>query len=157
MRDGLETEVHRIAGLAIAALAAARDLDGEIRAATSLALLSTVSEVRNQSNALVGDGFIAAIPPSHLRHVPRYLNALRRRLAAAAENPSRDAALAWQVREVEDEWAASGSPDDVRWMIEELRVSLFAQQLGTDGTVSAQRIRKALAGSSEHSTKGSLA
>ena len=66
-------------------------------------------------------------------------------MAAAAENPSRDATLAWQVREVEDEWLASGSPHDVRWMIEELRVSLFAQQLGTEGTVSAQRIRKALA------------
>ena len=145
VRDGLEAEVHRLAQLAITALATARELDAEIRAATSLALLATVSEVRNQSTSLVGAGFIATIPPSQLRHVPRYLNALRRRLVAAAENPSRDASLAWQVREVEDEWAASGSPDDVRWMIEELRVSLFAQQLGTEGTVSAQRIRKALA------------
>ena len=145
VREELEGEVHRIARLAIAALAVARDLDTEIRAATSLALLATVSEARNQSHALVGNGFIAEIAPSHLRHVPRYLNALRRRLAAAAENPSRDAALAWQVREVEDEWLASGSPDDVRWMIEELRVSLFAQQLGTEGSVSPQRIRKALA------------
>ena len=87
----------------------------------------------------------AATPPGKLHHVPRYLNALRRRLAAATENPSRDATLAWQVREVEDEWLSSGSPDEVRWMIEEFRVSLFAQQLGTEGTISAQRIRKALA------------
>jgi len=144
VREGLEEEVHRLAQLAVAALSAARELDGEIRAATSLALLSTVAEVRAQANALVSSGFIAATPPSHLRHLPRYLAALRKRLEAASGNPSRDAALAWQVREVEDEWVAAGSPEEVRWMIEELRVSLFAQTLGTLGTVSAQRIRKAL-------------
>jgi ATP-dependent helicase HrpA len=144
VREGLEEEVHRLALLAVTALSALRDLDAEIRAATSLALLSTVAEVRSQANSLVGDGFIAATPPPQLRHLPRYLAALSKRLEAASGNPSRDAALAWQVREVEDEWVAAGSPQAVRWMIEELRVSLFAQTLGTDGTVSAQRIRKAL-------------
>ena len=81
VREELETEVHRIAGLAIAALAAARDLDGEIRAATSLALLSTVSEARNQSNSLVGDGFIAAIstqPPAPRAAIPQRASASAR-------------------------------------------------------------------------------
>jgi len=145
VRDGLEDEVHRIARLAVAVLQEARSLDSDVRAATSMALLATITEIRNQAASLAGEGFIARTPADRLPHLPRYLAALRRRLEAASGNPSRDATLAWQVREVEDEWIASGSPQSVRWLIEELRVSLFAQTLGTDGTVSPQRIRKALA------------
>ena len=145
LRDDLEDGVQRIALLTATILTEARALDGEIRSATSMALLATVSEVRAQANDLAGDGFLSRTPPDRLQHLPRYLAALRRRLEAASGNVHRDAALAWQVREVEDEWVAAGSPASVKWMIEELRVSLFAQALGTDGSVSPQRIRKALA------------
>jgi len=145
VHEGLETHVYRIALLAVKVLQEARALDGEIRAATSMALLATISEIRTRATDLAGEGFIARTPPDRLAHVPRYVAGLRRRLEAASGNVSRDATLAWQVREVEDEWLASGAPDEVKWMIEELRVSLFAQTLGTDGPVSPQRIRKALA------------
>jgi len=145
VREQLEDEVQRIALLAATILTAARELDAEVRAATSMALLATIQEIRTQASALVYDGFVSATPAERLPHLPRYLAALRRRLEGASGNVSRDQTLAWQVREVEDEWAACGSPSSVRWMIEELRVSLFAQTLGTDGSISAQRIRKALA------------
>jgi ATP-dependent helicase HrpA len=145
VREGLEDEVHRIVRLVVAVLTAARELDATVRASNSMALLAAVTEVRRQAEALAGEGFIARTPATRLTHLPRYLTGLKRRLEAASGNPNRDATLAWQVREVEDEWLASGSPEDVRWMIEELRVSLFAQTLGTDGSVSPQRIRKALA------------
>ena len=143
--ESLETQVHRIAGLAVTVLTEARELDAAVRAATSMALLATIQEIRTQASGLVYDGFLASTPSERLPHLPRYLAALRRRLEAASGNVARDQALAWQVREVEDEWVACGSPESVRWMIEELRVSLFAQTLGTDGPVSPQRIRKALA------------
>jgi len=145
LRYSLEDEVHRLARLVVKVLVAARELDAVVRSSTSMALLATVTEVRRQAEALAGEGFISRTPPARLSHLPRYLTGLKRRLEAASGNVNRDATLAWQVREVEDDWIASGSPDEVRWMIEELRVSLFAQMLGTDGSVSPQRIRKALA------------
>ncbi|MFP5360450.1 MAG: ATP-dependent RNA helicase HrpA [Actinomycetes bacterium] len=159
VRARLEDEVLATARLAAAALAAARDLDSRVRDATSMSLLATLQDLREQSAALVGEGFIAATPPERLRHLPRYLAAATRRLEKAQADPSRDAQLAWQVGQAVEAYEAvrdaraAGRPDPevsasleaVRWMIEELRVSLFAQQLGTDGPVSEQRVRKALA------------
>ncbi len=151
----MQTIVTRV----LPALEAARELDSAVRSSTSLALLNVLSELRAQSADLVGDGFVSATPPARLRHLARYLKAAKVRLEKAAAASSRDTELAWKVREVADEYEAvrtalaSGRPDperlarleDVRWMIEEYRVSLFAQTLGTDGPVSDKRIRKALA------------
>ncbi|MGO1510771.1 MAG: DUF3418 domain-containing protein, partial [Actinomycetales bacterium] len=92
----------------------------------------------------------------HLVHVARYLTAAQRRLERAAQNVHADDAAAWQVQEVADELekaraTAGDDPDvlarldEVRWLVEELRVSLFAQQLGTPVKVSPQRVRKAIA------------
>src|SRR5690606_40775306 len=108
---------------------------------------------------LVHDGFVAEAGAARLPHLVRYLRAARHRLAKAAENLHRDEALAWQLAEVVDAYddavaAAQAAPPDAdraerlaraRWLIEELRVSLFAQQLGTPVPVSAKRIRALLA------------
>ncbi|WP_373314272.1 ATP-dependent RNA helicase HrpA [Sediminihabitans luteus] len=160
VKSRIEDEVHTVVGHVVAALTAARELDGQIRSANSLALLNTLTDVRDQMAGLVGVGFVSATPPERLRHLTRYLRAASYRLEKAATNPNRDAELAWKVHDVEQLYAAArathaaGPPDaaraaelaEVRWMIEELRVSLFAQQLGTDGPISEKRIRKALAG-----------
>ncbi|ROS73366.1 ATP-dependent RNA helicase HrpA [Cellulomonas sp. PhB143] len=159
VRRGIEDEVHTVVGHVVAALTASRTLEGEIRSANSLALLNALTDVRDQVAALVDVGFVAETPPERLRHLTRYLRAASYRVERAAANPNRDAELAWRVHDVEDAYAkaraayAAGPPDaaraaelaDVRWQIEELRVSLFAQQLGTDGPVSEKRIRKVLA------------
>ena len=82
------------------------------------------------------------------------------RIEKAQLNPTADDSLAWQVQDVSEKIAtarrkAAGQPydpatagvlRDARWMLEELRVSLFAQQLGTQGKVSAKRFEKLLAG-----------
>ena len=129
-----------------------------MRASSSLALLATLQDLREQAAALVGDGFVRRTPAARLPHLERYLRAGAHRLDKAQSEPSRDAQLAWQVSQVVDAYEAvraahaKGRPDAatvaaldaVRWMIEEYRVSLFAQRLGTDGPVSEQRIRKAL-------------
>ncbi|WP_439644710.1 ATP-dependent RNA helicase HrpA [Demequina subtropica] len=159
VRDRLEDEVLRVARESAAALSAARDLDVAVRAATSLSLLATLQELREQAAALVGDGFVARTPAHRLPHLARYLKAAAHRLEKAQSDPGKDAQLAWHVGQAVEAYetvraahakgrtspATEAALDDVRWMIEELRVSLFAQRLGTDGPISEQRIRKALA------------
>ena len=161
VKKALEEEIYTVVGHVVAALTAARTVDGEIRSSSSLALLNTLADVRDHVAGLVYDGFVAATPPDRLPHLARYLRAAAYRLEKATSNPNRDAELAWKVHDVEEAYDAAraayaaGRPDparaaelsQARWMIEELRVSLFAQQLGTDGPVSEKRIRKLLAGS----------
>lgn len=120
-----------------------------------MALLDVLTDVRDQHAALIHDRFLTTTPPEQLTHLPRYLQAATMRLGKAAENPNRDADLAWQIRDLHDAWWATDRATtdpthaeqlaQVRWMLEELRVSFFAQQLGTVAPVSAKRIRKALA------------
>ncbi|MCP2265151.1 ATP-dependent helicase HrpA [Promicromonospora thailandica] len=158
VRRHLEDEVHRVVGHVVATLSASRTLEAEVRASGSLALLNTLQDLREHRASLVHDGFVAQTPPRRLPHLARYLRADSHRLTKAAENPARDADLAWRIGDVSAAYEkaqatyAAGTPDaaraaelaDVRWMLEELRVSLFAQQLGTDGPVSEKRIRKVL-------------
>ncbi|MFP3714308.1 ATP-dependent RNA helicase HrpA [Puerhibacterium sp. TATVAM-FAB25] len=158
VRGHLEDEVHRAAGHVVAALSAWRALEAEVRGTSSLALLNTLTDVRDHAATLVHPGFVGATPPRRLPHLVRYLRAASYRLEKAQANPARDAELAWRVHDVEEAFAkaraayAAGPADpvraaelaEVRWLIEELRVSLFAQQLGTDGPVSEKRIRKVL-------------
>ncbi|MBO3101046.1 ATP-dependent RNA helicase HrpA [Cellulomonas fengjieae] len=147
----LEDTVFTVVSDLVAVLTAWRELDAEIRARSSLALLATAQDVRAQAARLVHDGFVSEVGAARLPQLTRYLRAARHRLVKAADNPQRDADLAWQVHDVEalyDEVAARRAGDaaltDLRWMLEELRVSLFAQQLGTPVPVSTTRIKKAL-------------
>jgi ATP-dependent helicase HrpA len=106
---------------------------------------------------LVRRGFVADTGAERLRDLPRYLSAVRIRheklLAGGAE---RDRRLMDQVAQVQDAYLhrvaalPEGQPEPrrlrrVRWLLEEYRVSLWAQQLGTPQPVSDARIRKALA------------
>ncbi len=115
-----------------------------------------LADVRAQLRGLVRPGFVADTGVDRLRDLDRYLRAVSYRLEKAPENLARDAQLLDQVDLVEGRYAdllatlrpaRRGAPDvlEIGWMIEELRVSLFAQQLGTARRVSAQRILKAIA------------
>ncbi|MHB8726027.1 MAG: ATP-dependent RNA helicase HrpA [Casimicrobiaceae bacterium] len=137
----ISAEYHGLS-LRIAALPASR------RALTA--------EVKAQRDALVYPGFIGATPWTQLHHLPRYLQAISRRIARYPEHPDRDARQAAQVamwwaryRERADSEQRTGrtSPalDAFRWMLEELRVSLFAQELRTPTPVSFKRIERAWA------------
>ena len=160
LRQHLEDEVYTVAQRSAATLAAAREVDREVSRRTSLTLLNTLQEIREQRAALTGVGFVSATPPETLQHLPRYLQALLRRLEAAEASPTRDAALAFQVQQALESVSAARAraaalPADpvaeatlvqARWMVEELRVSLFAQTLGTPHKVSLKRIQKLCAG-----------
>ncbi|MGE5105155.1 MAG: ATP-dependent RNA helicase HrpA [Betaproteobacteria bacterium] len=123
-------------------------------AAAPPALARVATELRAQRDALVHPGFLGATPWAQLAHLPRYLQALSRRLVRYAEHPDRDQRHAaqvgaWWSRYVERAQAerreGGVSPDlaAFRWMLEELRVSLFAQELRTPVPVSLKRVEKA--------------
>ncbi len=159
LRDRLEDQVEIIAAQVEAALEAKGQLDKAVGRNTSLALLDTLQEIREQAAALIAPRFIADADPAQLAHYARYLKSLAYRLEKAAASPSQDAALAYQVREIEGQVSdavehAKGLPANparaavlrqAQNMVWELRVSLFAQQLGTAHKVSAKRITRLLA------------
>lgn len=159
LRDRLEDQVETIAAQVEAALEAKGQLDKAVGRNTSLALLDTLQEIREQAAALIAPRFIADADPAQLAHYARYLKSLAYRLEKAAASPSQDAALAYQVREIERQVSdavehAKGLPANparaavlrqAQNMVWELRVSLFAQQLGTAHKVSAKRISRLLA------------
>jgi ATP-dependent helicase HrpA len=144
-------------GLVTRILTAARAAEKAIGSATSLVFLSALNDAKTQLAGLVYPGFVSATGLEQLRHLPRYLNGISQRIAALPVNPGRDRAWQTQVETALALYAdaggrlplAPGSPEAIvhaRWMLEEFRVSLFAQGLGTAETVSIQRIRKVLGG-----------
>jgi ATP-dependent helicase HrpA len=144
-------------GLVTRILTAARSAEKAIGSATSLVFLSALNDAKTQLAGLVHPGFVSATGLEQIRHIPRYLNGITQRIAALPVNPGRDRAWQTQVETALALYAdaggriplAPGSREAIvhaRWMLEEFRVSLFAQGLGTAETVSIQRIRKVLGG-----------
>jgi ATP-dependent helicase HrpA len=111
-------------------------------------------DVESQLQFLVYKNCFSLTPWQHLQHVPRYLKALRLRIEKQPANPERDGKNAASVGLIWQKWQdkitqinASGSLipcafQDYRWLIEELRVSLFAQELKTPFPVSIKRLEK---------------
>jgi ATP-dependent helicase HrpA len=121
--------------------------------AQSGALGRVTQEVKAQRDRLVYPGFLAATPWSQLEHLPRYLKGYALRLQKYRANAERDAKHAasvqslWQdceSRAEADRAAERTNPklEEFRWLIEELRISLFAQELRTPFPVSAKRLAR---------------
>ncbi|HXL84155.1 MAG TPA: ATP-dependent RNA helicase HrpA [Casimicrobiaceae bacterium] len=114
------------------------------------------ADLRAQRDALLHPAFFSETPWPQLAHLPRYLQALERRLAKYAENPARDAKHSQAVAELWQRYAQRRAANAAarkeepaleafRWQIEELKVSLFAQELRTPQPVSYKRLEKAWA------------
>jgi len=110
-------------------------------------------DIRSQLEGLLHKEWIAATPYERLQHLPRYLKAINVRLDKLRANPARDAQNLAQLQLLQQQWqrrlqAQQGAPDerleDFRWLLEELRVSLFAQELKTPVIVSVKRLQKVL-------------
>jgi ATP-dependent helicase HrpA len=153
---GLVDALFDTVALIAKVLTAAREVDRAIAAASSLAFMGPLSDARGQLAALVHPGFAGLAGVARLRRMPVYLAGLLHRIARLADNPGRDRAWQTEVEQAENLYLDAGgtlplTPEtpaklaEVRWMLEELRLSLFAQHLGAAGPVSVQRIRKALA------------
>jgi ATP-dependent helicase HrpA len=113
-----------------------------------------VGELRVDRDLLVHPGFFSRTPWAQLHHLPRYLAALERRFLRHVERPERDARHAAQIAEWRSRYVeraerersagrASAELEAFRWLLEELKVSLFAQELRTPFPVSFKRIEKA--------------
>ncbi len=136
-------------------LASTRRIEKQLKGTTSLALISALNDVKIQLEQLVYPGFVARTGYAQLSQLPRYLTAIEKRLEKLPGNVQRDAQHMAAVQALEDDYddavsallpgrRAGAELTHVRWMIEELRVSLFAVELGTAYTVSEKRIRAAL-------------
>ncbi|RST13786.1 ATP-dependent RNA helicase HrpA [Streptomyces sp. WAC05374] len=136
-------------------LAAWQACERRLKATNSLALVRNVQDVREQLAALVPPGFVTATGLRRLPDLMRYLVAVDRRLQQMPTSVQRDTTRMEKVHEMRDEYAwlleqlPKGRPVpqevlDIRWMIEELRVSYFAHALGTAHPVSDKRIIKAI-------------
>jgi ATP-dependent helicase HrpA len=136
-------------------LAAWQACERRLKATTSPVLLANVQDVKDQLTFLVPAGFVTRTGLRRLPDLMRYLVAADRRLQQMPTNVQRDTTRMAKVHEMLDEYAwlleqlPQGRPVpqqvlDIRWMIEELRVSYFAHALGTAQPVSDKRIVKAI-------------
>jgi ATP-dependent helicase HrpA len=136
-------------------LAETQQAEASLGGRPSPALAAAFDDMRSQLSALIYPGFIADTGARRLPDLLRYVRAINRRLEKIPESPGRDAERMATVHRVMSDYQralaelpparrASADAQAVRWMIEELRVSLFAQTLGTRGPVSEQRIHRAL-------------
>ncbi|MEV4498477.1 ATP-dependent RNA helicase HrpA, partial [Micromonospora arborensis] len=136
-------------------LAAAYTVEQRLGATRNLAVVAALADIRNQLAGLVHAGFITETGYARLPDLLRYLTAIERRLDRLGGNPQRDRQQQDRVAVVQKEYAdllANLAPArrqetavrQIRWMIEELRVNVFAQALGTPYPVSEQRIYRAM-------------
>jgi ATP-dependent helicase HrpA len=136
-------------------LAKSREVERGIRSQNSLALLGPLNDIRSQLAGLLPAGFVAAAGVDRLAHFPRYLDGMIDRLNTLANEPGKDRTRMTEFERMAKAYADAGgtvplsagaSPAivETRWLLEEYRVSVFAQRLGTAQPVSPQRIAKAL-------------
>jgi ATP-dependent helicase HrpA len=136
-------------------LAAWRDVDRALSGSADLPQLPALADMKAQVGRLVYRGFVADVGAVQLRQLPRYLSAVAARRDKLPAGVGRDRQLMDQVTSLQEaylhrvEALPAGRPPSaglvrVRWMLEEYRVSLWAQTLGTAHPVSDTRIRKAL-------------
>ena len=162
-RDAHEDRVYQILSHVVRALEASAEADATVRSHPQASLKETTRDVASHGATLLYEGFVSATPASALPHLGRYLRAGAVRIERAASSPgalARDLEDMDRIHQAEAEIAATREalerrPYDARryaaltqarWMAEELRVSMFAQTLGTPNKVSMKRLLGVLAG-----------
>ncbi|REJ04252.1 ATP-dependent RNA helicase HrpA [Microbacterium bovistercoris] len=152
----LVDELFACVSLVARILTKSRDVERGIKKENSLALLAPLNDIRSQLSGLVHPGFVSETGVAQLAHLPRYLDGMIERLRGLADAPGKDRTRMTEYERMAALYADAGGTVplradapahlvDVRWLLEEYRVSLFAQRLGTAQPVSPQRITKALA------------
>lgn len=140
-------EVARLAGAVLAEYAAAQRKLKDSRPPKEVA-----EDIQAQLQRLCPKRFVLQTPWPQLQHFTRYLKAITLRLDKLRADPERDASRLAELRPLEQRWqrrcaemkgAADARLDEYRWLLEELRVSFFAQELRTPQPVSVKRLDKA--------------
>jgi ATP-dependent helicase HrpA len=151
VRPRLHAATYDVVTWAEEILRGAHDARMRLDALGSAVLEPAVVDVRAQLDRLIAPGFLTAAGSARLPALARYVKAVGRRLDKLAENAGRDAQQMAVVHRVEDAYSRAlaalppearwdGAVREIRWQIEELRVSLFAQTMGTPAPVSERRI-----------------
>ncbi|HVZ43251.1 MAG TPA: ATP-dependent RNA helicase HrpA [Ramlibacter sp.] len=142
----IANEVARLAGTVLADYAAAARKIKDTKNQPE-----STADAAQQLQRLMPGRFLADTPWPRLQHLPRYLRAITLRLDKLRTDPARDAQSMGEVRPQEQRYwrlvaerkgAVDARMEDLRWLLEELRVSLFAQELKTPQPVSVKRIEK---------------
>jgi ATP-dependent helicase HrpA len=142
----IANEVARLAGTILTEYAAAAR---KIKDTKNFA--DANADAAQQLQRLMPRRFLAATPWARLQHLPRYLKAIVLRLDKVRADPARDAARTAEVKPQEQRFwrlvaerkgVSDERMEDFRWLLEELRVSFFAQELRTPQPVSVKRLDK---------------
>jgi ATP-dependent helicase HrpA len=155
VRLDLEARVRAVVRDVFTVLAAWRHTDKALSGRAEMATLPALSDMKSQLARLVRRGFVGDAGADQLRQLPRYLAAIDHRRSRLDSDVMRDRQLMEQISDLQASWEhrmealPEGRPPGealrrVRWMLEEYRVSLWAQHLGTAHPISDARIRKAL-------------
>ena len=147
VRPALPARLLEVLGAVEPVLALWHELQAGLAAESRPALAASVADMRAQLDALVRPGFVTATGAARLPDLHRWLRGLVVRLGKLAQDHLRDQASVQRVQDLERELAAlpaSPGKAEVRWMLEELRLSFFAQGIRTRYPVSEKRVWKAL-------------
>ncbi len=154
-RGTLGDEVNKLCALLQRIANEQHALQQAVRAAKHPHVLDAVRDVQEQTGLLFAAGFITRTPRRWLEHYPRYLKAARVRLEKAAHGAARDATQRGEIAQLRQRYEkylqqaqrkqeVNADLLEFRWLLEELRVSLFAQELKALLPVSVQRLEKKL-------------
>ena len=133
-------------------LTLAHAVNKQLKGKADLSMLVAKGDIKSQLERLIFPGFVCQVGEGKLNDIKRYLLALQKRLEKLLVNPNQDRLNTIELHDLEERYRAlckqllSNENEheglaEVYWMMEELRVSLFAQQLGTPYPVSAKRVR----------------
>lgn len=125
----------------------------QLSSANKINWMASVTDINQQLDRLVFSGFLQFTPQSQLKHLPRYLKAISLRLDKLNHAAARDQQLLREMQGLYQKWQdwdercrinhkADERIEELRWSFEELRVSLFAQELKTDYPISLKRMEK---------------
>ncbi len=155
VRAELPAALRRVVADVVSILTVAQDVDAALAAAARGPFAAAVADMRAQYDGLLYPGFVTATGAAQLGQLPRYLRGIARRLDRLPADPVRDAARMGTITQLAREYAQfraalpavrlnDADVRDIRWQLEELRISLFAQTLGTVRPVSEKRILAAM-------------
>ena len=148
-QDRLSDVLTELCQQLLTVLSLNHDIRKQLKGNIDFSLLETLNDVKDQLNSLVFPGFLDELSLEELRQYPRYLKAILKRLDKLAGDAHKDRGLRLQIQSLWDEYkntldkyGVSDELTEFRWMLEEFRVSLFAQDLGTAYPVSEKRLAK---------------
>ncbi|WP_213992369.1 ATP-dependent RNA helicase HrpA [Sodalis sp. dw_96] len=155
VRASLNAEVVIIASQVEQILSAVFAINQRLKGRVDIALALALSDVKSQMSGLIYRGFVTGNGWKRLGDTLRYLRAIERRLEKLTVDVHRDRAQMLKIEHIQQTWRQwleklpplrreDEDVKEIRWMIEELRVSYFAQQLGTPYPISEKRIRQAM-------------